>query len=332
MSDHLDEEKFLPSIFYKKLEKKEDLKELKSTLHKYSSIPTTDWTYLKEFGAHLIRNYKDVLPSCNKLSFEKRCRDLNYWVKSEIYRYEKEHDVSGIINHIRNFSTDVWEQLDKEVSRRCEREQIYYPIDEIKIRKDLDDFCTIRDILLTKSESEYTCKAVNDWVDKKYNNYFSKEKCETYNKMNAGYSKEFGPFHISDNCTFYDIPTTFRSFNCAGYIPRYKIKSISNCERNIMSGELYKAVKSNDFSHHKSNVSTGTSFLIAGLTVLGIIFFFFMIYKFSPFGSFLRYNIMKKFNLTNNIDEEDGQLFERSEYSQYTDPENERHHIGYNAL
>ncbi|SBS82142.1 unspecified product [Plasmodium ovale curtisi] len=97
--------------------------------------------------------------------------------------------------------------------------------------------------------------------------------------MNDGYGKEFGSFHMSDNSTFYDIPTTFRSFFCGGYTSRYKIKSISNCERNIMSGELYKTVKSNEFFHHKSYVSTGTSFLITGLTVLGIIFIFFMIYK-----------------------------------------------------
>lgn len=41
---------------------------------------------------------------------------------------------------------------------------------------------------------------------------------------------------------------------------------------------------------------------------------------------------MNKFNLTNNTDKDASQLFESSKYSQYTDPEIERHHIGYNAV
>ncbi|SBT58573.1 PIR Superfamily Protein [Plasmodium ovale wallikeri] len=328
----IDEKKLPPHIFYETLKNKENLTELKNTVYKYSSVPVSTREYLKEFGAQLIRNYRSIFTDNRILSHEKGCRYLNYWVDNEICHYERQYHVSGFENYITQFVTEVWKQLGTEVDNPCKRDEYRFAINEINIKKDLDDFCTIRDIIRTKTKDDYTCKAVNGWVKEKYEKYFSRENCEKYNRMNVGYNKDFSPFHISNDCTFYDIPTTFRSFHCDNYIPEYKIKSISNCERNTLSGEKPKLGKFQDSLDNKFNISTGIGTLIASLTVLGTFFIFFMIYKFSPVGSFLRHNIMKRYKIQKNIDDATKEFLQNALHNVYKHSEEGTHFIGYNSV
>ncbi|SBT58542.1 PIR Superfamily Protein [Plasmodium ovale wallikeri] len=324
------EEDFPHHNFYKKLKNNDSFDPEPYKVHTYSVIPISDKGYLKLFGAQLIRNYRDILPSFGELNYKTRCRYLNYWVREETDRYEREKSVSGFENYIRTFISQVWNKLDNEVRYKCEMEGFQFPINDIRIRKELDDFCTSREILHTKSENDYSCIAVNDWINRNYNKYFSKENCKTYNKINNGYNEEFGPFHISKSCTFYDIPTTFRTFVCGSYVPEYKIKSILNCERNTSSDNLENLPVIGQ-PDNKLNVPTWTTVLVVSLTFFGILFALFILYKFSPFGSFLRHNVLEKYNVQEYMDDNIKPFLESTLHTVYETSDKRRHTIGYHA-
>lgn len=156
---------------------------------------------------------------------------MNYWIHKEINDYKSKHKVIDVISNEDNFISQVLNKLEEELGYKCDMEGFQFSINDIKIRKQLDDFCTSREILHTKSENDYSCNAVNDWINQNYNKYFSNKNCETYKKINNGYDEKFGPFHISKSCTLYDIPITFRTFVCDNYVHEFKIKSILNFEK-----------------------------------------------------------------------------------------------------
>lgn len=91
----------------------------------------------------------------------------------------------------------------------------------MQMRKELYNFCVNRDILKKKDEI-YTCKNVNDWITEKYNNYISKEKCKKYKGIIDPYLESYSPFHISEFCTFYDIPKEFQDIYCPWYPHKQK--------------------------------------------------------------------------------------------------------------
>ncbi|SBT58563.1 PIR Superfamily Protein [Plasmodium ovale wallikeri] len=251
MAKKIDEESLPPYIFYEILNKKDDLESYKKDVHNYTSIVITGKDTLRDIGAQLMRNYKVNLPTYRNMNFEKRCRDLNYWVHKEISNYKSENNIKGMFSDVDTFITEVWDKLQGDVSPPCKRDENNFPIDLMDIRKELDDFCTNRDMfIMSSSKCQCSCTDLNEWINEKYDKYFSEENCPTYKKSWEAYTKSDGLFHISEYCSFYDISKTFPTFRCNG-IPYYRkrIKSITNCENSTISNNRESTQYYRDTSH-----------------------------------------------------------------------------------
>ncbi|SBT59549.1 PIR Superfamily Protein [Plasmodium ovale wallikeri] len=256
MEKKIDETKLHPYIFYEKLNKKDGLESYKNDVRNYTSIALTGKDTLRDIGAQLIRNYKITLPTYTDMDFKKRCRDLNYWLYNEISNYKLEKNITDIFSYVDTFINDVWNKLQKGASPPCKRDENNFPIDLMHIRKELDDFCTNRDLfIISSARCGCSCTDLNEWINEKYDKYFSEENCPTYKKNWEAYTKSDGLFHISEYCSFYDISKTFPTFRCNG-IPYYRkrIKSITNCEISTISNNRESTQYYRDTSHSQPEI------------------------------------------------------------------------------
>ncbi|SBT58545.1 PIR Superfamily Protein [Plasmodium ovale wallikeri] len=333
MAHKISEEKQPPQEFYRMLENKNNLEAYKALVHDYTSVSIRNKDTLRDLGAQLIRNYKDILPKYTNMDFEKRCRYLNYWIHKEINDYKSKHEISDVISNEDDFISHVWDKLKQMEHNKCERDTNNFPIEHMKIRKELDDFCTNREIFRHQKKNTHSCNDFNEWINEKYNKYFSEDNCPKYKKIIELYTKEEGIFHISDNCTFYDIPRTFPTFRCNNrYYYAKRIKTISNCEipgvSNNREGEQHYSAP----FHSKTEIPIWTTMVIISLVLGGSFFMFFILYKFSPLGSILHNYIINKYKIRRNMDEYSAELLENSSEMFHGNSEIRSEYIGYHPI
>ncbi|SBT56084.1 PIR Superfamily Protein [Plasmodium ovale wallikeri] len=325
-----------PQIFYKKLDNHDDLDPwlAKLTAKYYMNFSGID--YLKNFGAELIRNYTETILNYNELSNQVRCVYLNLWIDLEINRHKKERHFTDINSPVDTFVDNLWNKLEQNEKKICARDKSYFTYDQLKIRKELYDFCVNRDILRLNS-SKYLCENIHNWIIQKYDSYFSKEKCTKYRQMVDYYQKKESPFHITNSCTFYDIHSTFYDIKCgdAAYTYRnkhkykHKIKSIENCPKdNTFDNGSFMASSTQDYAG-QSNGNIANTVLTLGFIFFLIVVIFFILYKFSPLGSFLRNNIMGIYKERTNMDEDIDDLTKNISYCKTSNNQNKRHCISY---
>lgn len=116
------------------------LKSYKNDVPNYTSIAITGKDTLRDLGADLMRNYKVTLPTYIDMDFEKRCRDLNYWVYKEIGNYKSENHIKDMFSYVDTFITEVWNKLQEEAATPCERDANNFSIFLLHIKKELDVF------------------------------------------------------------------------------------------------------------------------------------------------------------------------------------------------
>ncbi|SBT01418.1 PIR Superfamily Protein [Plasmodium ovale curtisi] len=87
-----------------------------------------------------MRYYKVTLPTYIDKDFEKRCRDLNYWVYKEIGNYKSENHIKDMFSYVDTFITEVWNKLQEEAATPCERDANNFSIFLLYIKKELDAF------------------------------------------------------------------------------------------------------------------------------------------------------------------------------------------------
>ncbi|SBT72985.1 PIR protein [Plasmodium ovale] len=230
----------------------------------------------------------------------KRCRDFNYWVDYVKYYIQNMKNTKGNIdNEIGKFTIMV-EALFKSTSiYKCKREMRDYSI-QTHMRKELDDFCENRNHLFTQSTTNETKrKKLIKLIKDKYKDFYRHKLIPADSSQ-----KEGSIFHISDECTLHDITKTFLYYMCHGktispsdYWNSYTLKcspddTLDN-EEYFVSGEL-----SEDSNPPR------TPFVIVlstSLTLLGIALIYFILYKFSPLGTYIHKSKMRKIN--DNINE-----------------------------
>ncbi|SBT58151.1 PIR Superfamily Protein [Plasmodium ovale wallikeri] len=330
----IDEQSLQPYKFYKELCDKGDTT---SWLHKLNT--EYHGTYgasdkLKNLAAQLVKNYTETAKNYEELNDKTRCIYLNYWLDLETKSYKVEENIPQFDTNVDVYINSIWQKLQQK-NNLCERKENHYSYDEMKIRKELFDFCENRNIL-RNSNTHISCAHLNDWVRQKYDTYFSKENCPKYNKMVQFLAKNESPFHISDTCSFYHIRNTFYDFHCGykkdthtyNYIYKYKIDSINNCEHNTMSdGNRLKTFR----NEPTTGKSVSTTMLSLGLTPFIICIFFFILYKFSPFGAYFQNNIINKYILRKNINEEAGELLHDVSHRIHSNYQIGNHYIAYQS-
>ncbi|SBT58705.1 PIR Superfamily Protein [Plasmodium ovale wallikeri] len=329
---NINEENLHPYKFYKELCDKGNITPWLLKLNtEYHGIYTAS-DKLKNLAAQLIKNYTETAKNYVGLNDKTRCAYLNYWLDLVTKKYKVEENISQLDTTVDVYINSIWDKLQQK-NNLCERKDNNYSYDEMQIRKELFDFCENRNIL-RNSNSHISCEQLNYWVRKKYDTYFSKENCPKYNKMVQFLTESESPFHISSTCSFYHIRNTFYDFHCDynkdtdtyNYIYKYKIDSIKNCEYNTMSdGNRLKTFR----NEHTTGKSVSTTMLSLGLTPFLICIFFFILYKFSPFGAYFRNNIINKYILRKNMNEEADELLHDISYRTPSNYQIGNHYIGY---
>ncbi|KMZ77607.1 hypothetical protein PVIIG_01576 [Plasmodium vivax India VII] len=202
-------------LFYNKLIKniEEDDESLNSN-HAHISTEKEEIYWLKNLLRKLIRNYKYIGDDYNVLSKEKRCRDVNLWLDSEINTYNEKTNGNQVVRpYWRNYIETVWQQLqyrNKDIN--CYRQINNFPLKDMHKRKELDDFCENR-----------------NYYENNLKNYFSEGKCQEYaqyvadkkesilgnaKSVSNGFYNYADVYNLSDKCSLQNIEETFLQVEC----------------------------------------------------------------------------------------------------------------------
>ncbi|SCO68382.1 VIR protein [Plasmodium vivax] len=282
--------KGLPSsTFDDKFSESIDLSTLESAALLNEPIDLEEW--IKTFTQTFPIKYKEIFNTEDKNIHDKRCRDLNYhldYIADLILQLasKREHGKKFKIyeNYLKTMKQVMESLFDPSSNYSCRRYYKRY-VFQMPIRKDLDDFCENRDYLLSSiAKDPGNCDKLISYVNEKYNCSFNDKTCIT----DAGIpDTKF--FHISANCTLYDIPKTFSYGHCSHYKMPHRIKSIPHCPAAQTStfGNFLQYIS--DYMQYIPGISfIQDNLLYVGIGVGGVLTLFFIIYKFSPLGYFYR--------------------------------------------
>ncbi|SBS90787.1 PIR Superfamily Protein [Plasmodium ovale curtisi] len=289
------------------------------------------------YARNTIRNYFRYKEHMNSSSHSKYCRYLKYWLYRERYKF-------SVNNHMKSDSWDkclpcVWKKLKDSHSNSgniCNWNNEKYPKAIINMRAYLDEFCSIKEYLNTK----YTLVSDVDrclYYNKKRNHYI--KYILKYMASISGIT-EFIPsyFTIDENCSFSNFDKTFPEITCQS--------DCTTCNREPLVAKAEALCSSTESEpeprtdvpdeiedeHAISNCSSTGIFLSSTITLLITVLVFFILYRFSPFGSWL-YNRLRKQNksLKNLDDEINGNISEFPLKFIERNDENMRHYIVYEA-
>ncbi|SBT59510.1 PIR Superfamily Protein [Plasmodium ovale wallikeri] len=332
MTKSINEQELPPHKFYEALSQDDNydkwITELKRIYYKGSSADE----YLKYFGAKLIKNFISVFNEFKDIPAVNRCTYLNCWTDLEIKRLRSEKGISAFDSKIDNFIEDLWEKLKKDKGELCKRDKRYFSEEHMKLRKDLQDFCAIRDYLII-NKNMYSCEQLNTWVNEMYIKYFDNNNCEKYNYIAEIYNKDESPLHITRYCTLYDIHTTFPYFKCNNFESpvQYRIGSIEYFKKRNTS-HLMEPPPYEDTTHdHISNPPSWIRMTIVFLSLIGIIFAFFILNKFTPLGFWLRKNIIQSYVTGKDKDEDANTFSKKTSNKGFLNMGKREHYIAYHT-
>ncbi|SBT58510.1 PIR Superfamily Protein [Plasmodium ovale wallikeri] len=333
MTEDINVKLLQPYLFYEALKNDQDLTEWIKELNKiyYQSVSAEE--YLKNFGAQLVRNYTELLKGYTEISPANRCIYLNCWTNLEINRHKSEQQINDFYSKVEIFVENVWENLKEKKGEHCNRDKSPFTKEHVNKRKGLLDFCTNRDIL-RKSKDVYSYEKLNDWVSKMYKKHVHDNYCKTYEDILIIYNENDSPLKIADNCTLYDIHATFPYFGFSKIISfwEHRIRSISNCkkyEKASFDVPPYPEVLDSD------DVSSSPILIkitITAFTIVSIFFFGLILYKFSPFGFWLHKNIINKYKIGVDNEEEKNILSKETLYLNFLNSGKSDHHISYHPV
>ncbi|VUZ99351.1 PIR protein [Plasmodium vivax] len=278
MSD-IDESKQIPKIFDNRLNEPQHISIL-DELPTYRGIKILiDYDESRKILAKLVRNIKLIISHYPE-NRKKRCRDVNYWINVELSKHESIEKISDYILAI--FNDIYWPKVSGEYV--CDRNKNSYSPEKDKLKKELDDYCEIRDnnrcnVLKDKNE----CIKYNSYINRK-KKYFSDEK----NRICAHSGCSWNDYIIGENCTLERMDDTFRKINCEGL---YKEAEIQEPAPTIKG---------------RSPLEIG-SFIIVSF----ILFYLFILFleKFTPVGSIIHRFKRRKYDLKRNIEREDDERY-----------------------
>ncbi|SBS99621.1 PIR protein [Plasmodium ovale] len=196
-------------------------------------------------------------------SSKKRCRDVNFWTDEYIERNKSNTEFNKEVTICLTtlFNEVKWKKQDQ--NGICKREKSVYKTNITRLRKDLDDFCEIRNSLRCTM-----LKGFNECL--KYNNYIQKKKDDFLGKKNLC---EGNSCIIDEKCTLADMDITFPSINC------HELHNLQKLDQKESITTKY------------SSLEIGFFLIISFLTFFLISLF---LYKMTPFGSLLRNYLSRK--------------------------------------
>ncbi|SBT54957.1 PIR Superfamily Protein [Plasmodium ovale wallikeri] len=323
--------------FFHKLDDEENLQssDIETYMNKCSDCSSN--TSIKEYSRKVIRNYIRYKEYVSDKSPTKYCRYLKHWLFREKYKFQSHNT-----HHKDSWDKCIpfiWKELEKshdDSGKKCNFDKENYPNAIVNMRRYLDDFCSIK---------EYLGEIEKIKLDR--------NKCLFYNKKMYSHIKiilrliasisyntniKASYFTLDEKCSFSNFDKTFPEITCPSNC------SPCNSEPPVAKGEALCSSTENEpdprtdvpdkivDEHGISNCSPTGIILSSTTTLLITVLVFFILYKFSPFGSWL-FNRLSKQNksLKNLEDEINGNISEFPLKVIERNHENMRNYIGYEA-
>ncbi|SBT57262.1 PIR Superfamily Protein [Plasmodium ovale wallikeri] len=272
---------------------------------------------------------------------EKRYDDFIYWILNMINKMNEEieqTEVNKIINELKN----IWKNINGILqgngvneSYLCDVSKIEPPLkfDDLKRKKRMSDYCQNFNTLYIKltNHNKPNCRIYYDYFNKTKDIYKEisencpKEGADTNNcpQICMGKDKDNDPEIIHKNlkCNITGVQEKQQKVNQ---------EEKCNTEKDTLRSQLDQALvapskRAFDYSDPR------TVFLIL-FTLWGIFLTFFFLCKITPFGSWIRNNLIKKKLVRDNFDElvEDESIYDYSE-DVNTNMKNVNYNISYNS-
>ncbi|SBS99076.1 PIR Superfamily Protein [Plasmodium ovale curtisi] len=269
---------------------------------------------------------------------QKRCEDFIYWMANNVNKLnvkKGKNEINDIINELIN----IWRYINGILERKgidktdlCDITNIELPLNliDLKQKKMMSDYCENFDKLYTKlTNNKNKCNIFyNYFMDSKEAYDLVLEKCHKSGTSNSSCpyfcrSKRHDPKIILDklNCT--EIPA-----------PKKQEILITqdqcNAEKDSLTSRLEQAMVA--ASNPAFNYSDPRSVFLILFTFWGTFLTFYFLYKVTPFGSFIRNNLLKKKLVKENFDElvDDESVYDYSE-SVNRNMQNVGYKISYNS-
>ncbi|SBT74158.1 PIR protein [Plasmodium ovale] len=318
MSDELQEEinKLPEFTFSNNLDNANDLEcnDIDSYMNPCSVCSSND--KLKAEICKITKNYRLYEQFRVHDSQNKYCRYFKRWLFKEKYRFEQNQGLN---------SSDL---------TKCNWDIENYPNSIVNTRSYLDDFCSIKEYL----ETTYSLNT-------------NRDKCLFYNKKRQYYLKtilryiaSISPtttfnqnyFKIHEDCSFGNFEKTFPEIICpcndtCSKDEKPKAESGATCPSSESALEpLVEASQEIAAEHTITNCSYNGIFVSSAITLLVTVFIFFVLCRFSPFGTWLYSRLKKKNILLKSADDQINENF--SEFSLINTERNlekKRPYIGY---
>ncbi|SBT57285.1 PIR Superfamily Protein [Plasmodium ovale wallikeri] len=299
--EYIKEEEQIPSKFYTELEEESDISTLDAlSTTKSIIISYCDYFSVKTLLAKSRRNIELIRKKYSNNS-TKRCRDVNYWTDKNIEKNSSNAEFKEVDICLTTLFNEIkWNIKDNDII--CKREKSIHTADVRELRKDLDDFCEIRNNLrCTMLEEFKECVKYNNYIEKKKNEFLVKKHlCKDNSCV------------IDKKCSLSNIDVTFPSINCY---------------------ELHNVKKENQ----KEPIATNYSSLEIGffliLSFLAIFLIYLFLSKMTPLGSLIRNFLIRRNIIKKKINEEEyDELFQYSFDSEPADSGRRVYNIDYTSL
>ncbi|SBT52018.1 PIR Superfamily Protein [Plasmodium ovale wallikeri] len=270
--------------FYQKMD--ESVEEEEISFDK-GSLPDNPYIILKETLNKIARNYNHYKTHSESIPSDMYCRYLNYWLRQKKKIYDatfqgKHHQKFSqkIMEHFPPGKTDIYRNL-----QQCNivNDEISYKIS--KIRKLLDDLYYVKKKLGGKDtikKNKNICLEYNKYIyDTIYNIFID------IIPLGEDFTLKNSDFIIKDVYTQADLNDLFTRIRCE--------------EENMPDANQDKLLTVGECTPDKCNCTDASTFLSVFVTFLGSVITLFLLYKFSPIGTWLYNRIRRKDKIINDL-------------------------------
>ncbi|SBT51488.1 PIR Superfamily Protein [Plasmodium ovale wallikeri] len=250
-----------------------------------------------------LKHFSDIKSVCNTIPDKKFCDYFNYWLGNEVRNINtNSNKVMGIANTFNMIASSL-------VYNGCTCKKGNFTNAQFSKCKQFFDFTEnlegINNIKnkFTTSDDNFYCtyikKAVNEYNKIMMDGLCKNNSCVYYAEF-QGFKNRYNELYSSLNSKCWnDLPCLVNEQG--KYEPPCKPPSYGDPQMARLNTQL-------PHTEGSDSESTNHALITSVCTVLLMSAFTFILYKFSPFGSWLHHKVLKKKNALDNIDEEDYQF------------------------
>ncbi|SBT79051.1 PIR protein [Plasmodium ovale] len=311
------------AIYQDNLPATEFITELNNTKKSYSFSNNNNFTtamnssnpITKDIGLLFYKNYKYIYDDYENR--KNRCNYLNYWldVKEEEHKKvfgDKHNHEWECIKTLRNNIETGRFQL-----KLCNDIRNEHSLIERGNHYELEHFCENRDYLRklciqqenSISAGNSNCSNLSNYINKNYKYFFEKYRC-----LKGDKNKNEFQYHVTSDCTLYNMNKTFPEYT----FDNKQILEKENSRNNIiLCSEFDKVISCHNkvdktapiaitTPERQCNCHSTQNILYGVLALLGILSTFFFLYNFTSLGSWLRGRMTRNQIAPGDVDEHEG--------------------------